>query len=122
VFSDSQEVKRNPKEMRFPDISFSGMYVGEKYRSASKHRMEMTTVCDYLKGDISIKKQKERTTSQTGFNSRNSRNTSEGKNPNKRALQIKVKKEGQNSASPSLTPENQKHEQGSLREVIKNNI
>jgi len=108
--------------MRFPDISFSGMYVGEKYRSASKHRMEMTTVCDYLKSDISIKKQKERTTSQTGFNSRNSRNTSEGKNPNKRALQIKVKKEGQNSASPSLTPENQKHEQGSLREVIKNNI
>ena len=86
----------------------------------------MTTVQDYLQGVV--KQAKERSGSQSGFNSRNSRNTDDGKNTSRRALQIKVKKEGQTTASPSivtpsLTPENLKLEQGSiLREVLKTNM
>lgn len=83
IFTDCQEVKRNAKDMRFPDLSFAGMTCGEKFRSSLKQPMEVETVSDYLKAFTSSKK--DRPTSQSGFNSRNSRNAEERKN-NKKAL------------------------------------
>jgi len=64
--------------MKFPDLKFSGMFTNERLKSVNRSTMQMTTVQDYLQGVV--KQAKERSGSQSGFNSRNSRNTDEGKN------------------------------------------
>ena len=57
--------------------------------------MQMVTVYEYLQEQLAAKRTKERSGSQSGFNSRNSRNAEESKNTNKKALQIKVRKDCQ---------------------------